>query len=573
MISHALPWWQQGVIYQVYPRSFKDSNGDGIGDLQGIIDKLGYLSWLGIDAMWISPFYPSPMADFGYDIMDYCDVDPLFGDLNMFDTLVEEAHRHNIKVIIDFVPNHTSDQHPWFSESRQSRSDARRDWYMWADAKADGSPPNNWLSILGGSSAKPGAIWKAEVEQVPPPLVPAGTSWKWDEATQQYYLHSFLEQQPDLNWRNRAVRVAMFDVLRFWLERGVDGFRIDVANFILKDPLLRDNPPNMSRTVIHKSRGDYDSQLHIHDRGHPDVHGVLRELRSLLDGYNGHTPRVAIGELAVFTLEEWAGYYGANLDELHIPFNFSFLGATWNAEAIRRIVDATEAIMPVGAWPNYVLGNHDEPRVASRFGKRSARSALMLMLTLRGTPFLYYGDELGMRNVVIPPERIQDPQEKNVPGLGLGRDPSRTPMQWDASPSAGFCPPDVEPWLPLADDYQQVNVAVEREDPFSMLTFTRELLALRRSRSALNRGSYSALESGSQNCFAYLRNFDDERVVVALNTSDEPQLVRIAEDGEGRILLSTSLKRKERINLGALILEGQEGCVIELLDSLPHLTQ
>jgi glycosidase len=568
MVSQALPWWQSGVIYQVYPRSFKDSDGDGIGDLQGIIDKLDYLSWLGVDAMWISPFYPSPMADFGYDIMDYCDVDPLFGDIHTFDTLVEEAHRRTIKVIIDFVPNHTSNQHPWFQQSCQSRSDPRRDWYMWADAKADGSPPNNWLSMLGGSSAKPGTLWKTEVEQVPPPLVPAGSSWKWDAATRQYYLHSFLEQQPDLNWRNPAVQSTMFEVLRFWLDRGVDGFRIDVANFILKDPQLRDNPPNQSRAVIHKSRGDYDSQLHIYDRGHPDVHGALRDLRNLLDGYDGQTPRVAIGELAVFTLQEWAGYYGANLDELHIPFNFSFLGARWNAEAIRRIVDATEAILPVGAWPNYVLSNHDEQRVASRFRKRSARTAMMLLLTLRGTPFLYYGDELGMRNVVIPPERIQDPQEKNVPGLGLGRDPSRTPMQWEDSPNAGFCPPGVEPWLPLADDYQQINVEVERGDPFSMLTLTHELLALRRSRCALHRGSYAALESGSQDCFVYLRKFDDERLVVALNFSDEPQMVRIAEHGEGRILLSTSLNRKEHINVGALMLDGHEGCIIELNSSI-----
>ena len=566
MVSQVLPWWQQGVIYQVYPRSFKDSNGDGTGDLQGLIDKLDYLSWLGVDAMWISPFYPSPMADFGYDISNYCDVDPLFGGMHTFDTLVEEAHRRNIKVIIDFVPNHTSDQHSWFQQSRQSRSDSRRDWYMWADAKADGSPPNNWLSMLGGSSAKPGTLWKAEVEQIPPPFVPAGSSWKWDAVTKQYYLHSFLEQQPDLNWRNSAVRAAMFDVLRFWLDRGVDGFRIDVANFILKDPLLRDNPPNSSNKLVHKSRGDYDSQLHIYDKAHPDVHGVLRELRTLLDSYDGQAPRVAIGELAVFTLQEWASYYGANLDELHIPFNFSFLGARWNAEAIRLVVDATEAILPVGAWPNYVLGNHDEPRVAGRFGRRSARTAMMLLLTLRGTPFMYYGDELGMRNVVIPPERIQDPQEKNVPGLGLGRDPSRTPMQWDAGPNAGFCSPDAEPWLPLANDYRQINVEVEREDPFSMLTLTHELLALRRSRSALNRGSYSALESDSKDCFAYVRKFDDERLVVALNFSDAPQLVKIAEPGEGQILLSTARNRKEHINLGALMLDRREGCIVELLD-------
>ncbi len=564
MISHALPWWQSGVIYQIYPRSFKDSNGDGVGDLQGIISRLDYLSWLGVDAMWISPFYPSPMADFGYDVTDYCGVDPLFGNLDTFDVLVEQAHQRNLKVIIDFVPNHTSDQHPWFQGSRQSRSHPQRDWHMWADPKADGSPPNNWLSMLGGSSAKPGTIWKAEVEQKSPAFVPAGSSWEWDAATQQYYLHSFLKQQPDLNWRNPAVRAAMFDVVRFWLERGVDGFRIDVANFIMKDPQLRDNPPNKDWAVFHKARGDYDSQLHIYDRGHPDVHGVLRELRGVLDSYSNQTPRVAIGELAVFTLQEWASYYGTNLDELHLPFNFSFLGASWNARSIRRIVETSEAVIPDGGWPNYVLGNHDEPRVASRLGTSQARVAMMLLLTLRGTPMVYYGDELGMRNVLIPPERIQDPQEKNVPGLGLGRDPSRTPMQWDDGPHAGFGPPNVEPWLPVAADYQQVNVAAEREEPSSMLRLTRELLAFRRSRPALHRGSYQGLESDSEQCFVYLRQFDHERLLVALNFSEEPQVVRIAEPGEGQILLSTSLNRKEHVNTMALRLDGHEGCIIEL---------
>jgi alpha-glucosidase len=286
----------------------------------------------------------------------------------------------------------------------------------------------------------------------------------------------------------------------------------------------------------------------------------------LLDGYNSHTPRVAIGELGVFTLREWASYYGANLDELHIPFNFSFLGVRWNAQTIRHIVEASEAVLPAEAWPNYVLGNHDEPRVASRFGTRQARVAMLLLLTLRGMPTMYYGDELGMSNVMIPPERIQDPQEKNVPGLGLGRDPARTPMQWNASPHAGFCPPTVEPWLPIAADYKQVNVAVEREEPSSMLTLTRTLLALRRSRAALHRGSYHSLESSSKDCFVYLRQFDNERLMIALNFSEEPQLMRVAELGEGQLLLSTALNRAGPINLEALQLQGHEGCIIELRD-------
>ena len=567
MLSDLLPWWQTGVIYQIYPRSFKDGNGDGIGDLQGIINQLDYLPWLGVDAMWISPFYPSPMADFGYDITDYCSVDPIFGNLATFDALVEQAHQRDLKIIIDFVPNHTSDQHPWFRQSRLSRSHPQRDWYTWVDPQPGGSPPNNWLSMLGGSSASAGTIWKAEEDQVPRPPLPAGSSWEWDAATRQFYLHSFLKQQPDLNWRNPTVQAAMLDVLRFWLEKGVDGFRIDVANFLMKDPQLRDNPPNPSLgPLFHKARGDYDSQLHIHDRGHTDVHSVLRKIRTVLDDYSSQTPRVAIGELAVFTLQEWASYYGAKLDELHIPFNFALLGARWNARVIRRIVDTNEAAIPAGAWPNYVLGNHDEPRIATRLGTRQARVAMLLLLTLRGTPTVYYGDELGMSNVEIPPELIQDPQEKNVPGLGLGRDPARTPMQWDASPNAGFCPPHVAPWLPLAADYQQINVAVEREDASSMLTLTRTLLALRRDRPALDRGSYQGQESDPEDCFVYLRRFDHERLLIALNFSEEPQTVRISALGEGQILLSTTLNRKGRINLAALELHGHEGCIIELLD-------
>lgn len=567
MSVQELPWWQHGVIYQIYPRSFKDSNGDGIGDLQGIIDQLDYLNWLGVDAMWISPFYPSPMADFGYDVSNYCDVDPIFGNLTTFDALVEQAHRRNLKVIIDFVPNHSSDQHPWFLQSRQSRSNPKRDWYMWADPKPDGSPPNNWLSILGGSSAKPGTIWKAEAEEdVPPPPVPAGSSWTWDAATRQYYLHSFLRQQPDLNWRNPAVQTAMFDILRFWLERGADGFRIDVANFIMKDPHLRDNPPNPDRALIHKARGDYDSQLHVYDRAHPDVHGVLRQLRELLESYSdgGQAQRVAIGELAVFNLHEWASYYGTNLDELHIPFNFSLLGARWNSLAVRHAVELSESVLPAGAWPDYVLGNHDEPRVVTRFGAEQARTAMMLLLTLRGTPIMYYGDELGMSNVVIPPELTQDPQEKNVPGMGLGRDPARTPMQWDASLHAGFCPPTVTPWLPFAPDYQQRNVAVEREEQASMLSLTRALLALRRNRPALFRGSYRGLESGSADCFVYLRQFEDERLLVALNFSQEPQTVNIPELNDGHVLVSTSHCREECVKLARLRLASYEGCVIEV---------
>jgi glycosidase len=398
-------WWQRGIIYQIYPRSFQDVNGDGTGDLAGIIRRLDYLSdTLGVDAIWLSPFYPSPMADFGYDVSNYVDVHPVFGDLPIFDRLVDEAHRRGLAVIIDFVPNHSSDQHPWFLESRSSRDNPRRDWYVWADAEPDGSPPNNWLSVFGGGA------------------------WEWDEATGQYYLHSFLKEQPDLNWRNPEVKQAMLDVLRFWLDRGVDGFRIDVAHLIMKDPELRDNPPNPNPPAPGAPFREYDTQLHLYDKGHADVHAAFRDIRKLLDEYSVERPRMAVGEIHEFDWPVWAGYYGEKLDELHLPFNFALIFGAWTAASVRAIVDGLEAALPAGAWPDYVLGNHDVHRIATRVGPQQARLAMMLLLTLRGTPTLYYGDEIGMQDVEVPPDMVQDPFEKNVPGLGLGRDPERTPM-------------------------------------------------------------------------------------------------------------------------------------------------
>ena len=541
MLFNFSPWWQHGIIYQIYPRSFKDSNGDGIGDLQGIIHKLDYLTWLGIDALWISPFYPSPMADFGYDITDYCNVDPIFGSLEICKALIKQAHQRNLKVIIDFVPNHTSDEHPWFIESRRSRQNSKRDWYIWANPRPDGSPPNNWLSVMGGSA------------------------WEWDSTTAQYYLHTFLKQQPDLNWRNPAVKAAMFDVIRFWLDRGIDGFRVDAAHYILKDPDLRNNPPNLSgERVLHKSMGDYDSQLHLYDNGHADVHTVYRELRHLLDLYSSAQPRLLIGEIHIFDRPLWASYYGVDLDELHMPFNFDLVNATWNAQTIRQSVEALETHLPPGAWPNYVLGNHDEPRIIDRVGPALARLAMLLLLTLRGTPTLYYGDEIGMHNGDISPDQVRDPMEKNMPGIGLGRDPERTPMQWDSGPNAGFCPPGVEPWLPIPADYKQINVAVEKEAPSSLLTLTHRLIGLRRSLPALSRGSFNVIKGVPDDCFVYLRQLGGLNCLVALNFSQQEQVVRLPEMGDGRILLSTHLDRDESIDLASLRLRGKEGCLLKL---------
>ena len=531
-------WWKTGVVYQVYPRSFQDSNGDGVGDLPGITARLDHLTALGVDALWISPFYPSPMKDFGYDVADYTGVDPIFGTLSDFDRLLSAAHGRGLKVIVDWVPNHTSDQHPWFQASRRSRTDPRRDFYLWRDGRPGGGLPNNWLSTFGGPA------------------------WTFDPRTGQYYLHSFLPEQPDLNWRNPEVRAAMLETLRFWLRRGVDGFRIDVAHHLMKDPELRDNPPSTGHSEFHKPMGEYDSQAHLYDRNHPDIHQVYREIRQLLDAHGAGQPRVSIGEIHLFDLPELVAFYGADQDEIHLPFNFTLLRTPWTAAAVRRTVDAMEAALPAGAWPNWVLGNHDESRVASRLGARAARSAMLLLLTLRGTPTLYYGEELGMADVPIPPDRIRDPWERRVPGLGLGRDPERTPMQWDGSESAGFTAPGVQPWLPLAADAARQSAEAQARDPGSMLHLTRTLLRLRRSRPALHRGSYRPLDSVPGDVFAFLREELPDRVLVAVSFAAHPVRLMLPERPAG-ILASThpgpALDGPHSISL-----RPHEGLVIEL---------
>ena len=429
-------WWQRGIIYQVYPRSFMDSSGDGVGDLRGLISRLDYLRGLGVDAIWLSPIFPSPMKDFGYDVSDYTGIHPLFGTLEDFDLLIREAHAHKIKLVLDFVPNHTSDQHPWFIEARSSRDNLKRDWYIWRDPAPSGGPPNNWLSNFGGSA------------------------WEYDPKTEQYYYHAFLREQPDLNWRNSQVIEAMLNVLRFWLERGVDGFRVDVLWHLIKDEQFRDNPVNPD---WREGADPYQRLLELHTTDQAEVHAVVTRMRRLVDQYQD---RVLIGEIYL-PVERLVKYYGVNLSGVHVPFNFQLLLAKWHARDIARIISQYEAALPKGGWPNWVLGNHDRPRIVSRVGSKQARVAAMLLLTLRGTPTLYYGDEIGMHDVEIPPEKVQDPFEKNVPGRGLGRDPQRTPMQWSAAKNAGFTAG--KPWLPIAEDYAQNNVEAERDDPFSIL--------------------------------------------------------------------------------------------------------
>jgi alpha-glucosidase len=521
-----LRWWQSGIIYQIYLRSFQDSDGNGIGDLNGILQRLDHLAWLGVDAVWLSPIFPSPMADFGYDICDYTGIDPVFGSLADFDRLLDAAHRRGLKLILDFVPNHTSNRHPWFLDSRSSRSSRRRDWYLWRDSGADGGPPNNWLSVFGGPA------------------------WTWDEATGQYYYHAFLEEQPDLNWHNREVREAMYDVLRFWLERGVDGFRVDVIWHLIKDPQFRDNPLNRS---YRPDEPPYDRLDPVYTTDRPEVHEVICEMREVVDAYDH---RVLIGEIYL-PLERLVTYYGVDSKGVHLPFNFQLLQCAWNAGAILDLIRDYEALLPAGGWPNWVLGNHDNHRIATRVGAAQARIAAMLLLTLRGTPTLYYGDEIGMQDGIIPPALVQDPFEKRVPGIGVGRDPARTPMQWEASPNAGFT--RGTPWLPLADGWRATNVAAEAADPGSLLALYHRLIELRRRRPELTAGDWQPLTTDGD-VLAYARSHAGARLLVALNLGPTPH--RLSLPGPGRVLLSTHLDRAHEAVSDQVELRGDEGLIL-----------
>lgn len=523
----ALKWWQNGVIYQIYPRSFRDCNNDGIGDLVGITEKLPYLQSLGIDAIWISPIYPSPMADFGYDVSDYCNIDPRFGDLEAFDHLVQQAHTRNIKVILDFVPNHTSDQHPWFIESRSTRRNAKRDWYIWRDPSPDGGPPNNWLSNFGGSA------------------------WEFDPASGQYYYHAFLKAQPDLNWRNPEVRAAMYDVLRFWLNRGVDGFRIDVIYHILKDVEFRDNPINPSFDETQESS---HRVIPVYSLDQPEVQDILAEMRDVVDEYE---ERLIIGEIYL-PLERLVAYYGNDLRGAHLPFNFLLIGASWEARTIEQLIRDYESALPAGGWPNWVLGNHDKPRIATRIGQHQARVAAMLLLTLRGTPTLYYGDELGMENVPIPVDEVQDPFEHNEPGKGLGRDPQRTPMQWNTSDYAGFS--STRPWLRLGPDWPECNVETLSRDPYSLLNLYRQLLALRRSHPALTEGNLELLPAEGD-LLAYRRSHGTTTITVLLNMGSQAIQCTMPEKAQ-HLLLSTDLDHEDAPLTETLTLNANEGILL-----------
>jgi alpha-glucosidase len=471
------------------------------------------------------------MADFGYDISDYTGIEPLFGTMQDFDDLLEACHSQGLRLLLDLVPNHTSDQHPWFVESRSSRTSPKRDWYIWRDPAPGGGPPNNWMSEFGGSA------------------------WQLDEESGQYYYHAFLAAQPDLNWRNPAVRRAMFDAMRFWLRRGVDGFRVDVIWHLLKDAEFRDNPANPD---FRPGDPPHRCVVPLYTTDLPEVHDVIREMRRVVDEFDA---RVLIGEIYL-PIEKLVSYYGRDLDGTHLPFNFSLLETAWHARQIARLIGDYEALLPPGGWPNWVLGNHDRPRIASRVGPAQARIAATLLLTLRGTPTVYYGDEIGIPQVPIAPDQVRDPFEKNVPGIGVGRDGARTPMQWDGTRFAGFS--DTTPWLPLAPDATSENVANQQAESTSMLNLHRRLIALRRTRPALTAGSYKPVVAQGD-LLLYVRELGADRVLVALNLGSDATSVDFTSiHFRGRVLVSSFADRDGEVLTGSIDLRGDEGLVIEL---------
>jgi alpha-glucosidase len=488
------PWWRTAVFYQIYPRSFSPSAPAPTGDLAGIEARLDHLSWLGVDAIWISPFYPSPQADFGYDVADFCDVDPQFGDLETFDRLLAACHRRDIRMLVDLVPNHSSDQHPWFRASRSSRDDPKRDWYIWRDGQPD-VPPNNWRAAFSDRPA-----------------------WTWDDATGQWYLHQFLPEQPDLNWDNPEVVDAMHGVMRFWLDRGVDGFRIDVVHGIGKDPGLPDDPPELVG-IPHVGLNDTAR-----------THELIRGMRKLVDEYPGD--RLILGEVYLLSTELVAEYYGDD-DELHLSFNFPPLHTPWDPRRWRgQIADTRRHIDGRDAWPTWVLSNHDSVRHRTRYGSEArARAALFLLLGLRGSPVLYAGEELGLEDAVVPPERVVDPG---------GRDGCRAPLPWTGDPDHGWGVTD--PWLPWPPDADHRNVAAQVADPSSIAHLYRRLLAARRASPALQLGGYAEVEA-PDGIVAWRRTADDahrpmaatERVV-AVNMGTEPAVL----DVRGTVLVSST---------------------------------
>jgi alpha-glucosidase len=529
-------WWKDGVIYQIYPRSYYDSTGDGIGDIPGIIRKLDYIADLGVDAIWLSPIFPSPDADFGYDVRDYFDVDPKFGTMADFERLLEEAHRRAVRVILDLALNHTSEEHPWFQDARQSRVSTYRDHYIWASPKPGGKPPNNWGSVFGGSA------------------------WTYDEASGEYYLHLFYPEQPDVNWRNPRVREAMLDVFRFWCDKGVDGFRLDVFNVYYKHASLRDNPRRLIPSPPYGRM--FDWQEHIYDYDQPEIAPLLAEIRHILDSY---PERYAVGETFPGDAEAAARY--STPGQLHAAFNFEFAHCPWSARRFLRAIGRWERLLGAEQWPTYVLGNHDLSRPASRYRvKRNdnrLKVAAAMLLSLRGTPFIYYGDEIGMRDLPIRSKKeVLDPVGRRFWPLFKGRDGCRSPMQWTAGRNAGFS--EGRPWLPVHENYMERNVASQLSDPESILNFYRSLLRLRRKHIALRRGALTLLTRTPRSILAFRRESQEETLFVILNFGDRAvrfthQDLRPAELGT---LFSSSFGEQELITDGGLVLPGNQVIIL-----------
>ncbi len=524
----AEPWWKSAVLYQIYPRSFADSNGDGMGDLPGVIEHLDHLEWLGVDGIWLSPVTVSPNADWGYDVSDFCAVDPDFGTMDDVDRLIAEAARRGIRVLMDIVPNHTSHQHPWFLDARSSAKAEKRDWYVWADGKPDGSPPNNWVSSFGGPA------------------------WTLDPPTGQYFLHNHLEEQPDLNWWNEDVRAIFDGIMRFWFDRGVAGFRIDVCNVIIKDDQLRDNP---AATEDDDFEAQMFGQRSVYNANRPEVHEVIRRWRALADTYP--EPRLLIGETPV-PVDDLAKYYGRGDDELHLAFNFNFISAPFEATAMRAVVEDTEAALPLDAWPAWTGSNHDMFRFPTRWAgddPRRARAALLMLLGLRGTPVLYQGDEIGLGDATLVQEDLRDPLGVRYWPHYAGRDAGRTPMQWRDAPGAGFADPDVRPWLPV-HDVGTHNVESQRSDPHSMLTLARDLIALRHRTPDLSRGAYRSLDAPA-GVWAWQRG---ERAVVVVHMADGEAILG---DLRGTVRICTDRRRDGEAVTGALRVGPWQALIVE----------
>lgn len=520
------PWWQTGLLYQVYPRSFQDSDGDGVGDLTGITARLDHLAWLGVDGIWLSPTFPSPNADWGYDVADYYGVHPELGAAADLDRLIAEAGRRGIRVLLDLVPNHTSDRHPWFQESRSGRESARRDWYVWQDARPDGAPPNNWRSAFGGPA------------------------WTRDAGTGQLYLHQFLPEQPDLNWWSPDVRDEFDRILRHWFERGVAGFRIDTAHLIVKDAELRDNPPADETDHPYVRRRGWKP---VHTANQPEVHEVLRRWRRVCAEFRPEP--VLLGETYVLDVAQLAPYYGDG-DELHLAFNFPFVHAPFDPVRLEGYVAETEAALPHHAWPVWTASNHDLSRFPTRWcggSEELTRCVLLLLLTLRGTPVLYQGDEIGMPDGELTQADLKDPAGIRGWPAVAGRDVARTPMQWSGEPGAGFTPRGVRPWLPLGD-FHACNVESQRDDRASTLWFARDLVELRRGEPDLLSGSYATLAVAG-GCWTYRRG---RGLVVALNLGDQAGAV----PATGEVLLSTDRRGEGERFAGTL--EPRRGVLLRI---------